>query len=99
MVKIEESMRSLIVEHMTAGLSQRYLSRLLGISQSSINYVWKRYLETGSLENRQKSGRPRKTTERDRRKICNTSKKNPFLTAKEVYDEAGELPKMSMCSV
>ena len=70
------------------GKSQREVSRILNFSQSSVNYILKRFLETGNIKNRPKVGRPSNTSTKDRRKLCRISMTHPNLTAKEVYNES-----------
>ena len=47
------------------GLSQRQISKQLGINRSSVQRAIKKFATEGIFGNRKKSGRPRKTTARD----------------------------------
>ena len=49
-----------------------------------MNYVLKKFIETGKIKDRPKTGGPMK----ERRSLCHISTKNPNLTPKEVYDES-----------
>ena len=61
------------------GATQKKVASLLKIYQTSVTYIWRKYLKTQSLEDKQQSGRSLKTTTTDRRMLIITSKKNPFL--------------------
>ena len=42
-----------------AGATQRYAAAQFGVTQSVVQRIWQRFLDTGSVEERPKSGRPR----------------------------------------
>lgn len=81
MVKIELSIRQLIVEKLESGKSLMQVSNELNVPKSTAHSIWKKYCATGSVINKIRSGRPSKTTEKERRIICRESKKNPFSSA------------------
>ena len=56
----------------------------LGIAKTTVQNIWDKYSKGMGIENRISSGRSRKWTKRDERKLVITSKRNPFLTAKEL---------------
>ena len=56
----------------------------LNLGQTSIRGMLKRYLETGSTDNRPISGKPPKTTEKGRRVIMRNSRKQPFSSPREL---------------
>ena len=49
-----------ILGMLQAGATQRYAAAQFGVTQSVVQRVWQRLLDTGSVEERPKSGRPRK---------------------------------------
>ena len=53
-----------------------------------MNYVLKKFIETGEINVRPKTGRPIKASMKNRRLLCRISTKNLNLTAKEVYEES-----------
>ena len=57
--------RTQIVTLHQHGLSQRQISKDLGISRTSVQRAIKKFLLEGIYENRKKSGRPRKTSQRN----------------------------------
>ena len=81
-------MKSSILCLLETGKSQREVARILNAAQSSVNYIWKRFLETGNIKDRPKVGRPSKASTKYRRKLCRISMTHPNLTAKEVYNES-----------
>ena len=88
MVRICDDMRRLIVVKIQSKMTQSEVARQLNIGQTTVRKIWKRYLETGSTNDRIRSGRPIKGIERERRKLCRVSKKDPFLTAREILIES-----------
>lgn len=76
-----------MVMKMNDGKRQIDVATELKISSTTVRRIWKRYMETGSTNDRARSGRPLKTSERERRNICITSKKFPFLTSTEVKNK------------
>ena len=61
--------------------------------------MWNKFLRTNSRADLPKSGRPCSSSERERRLICRTSKKEPFLTAAEVAKTLGITNKVSVWTV
>ena len=57
-----------------AGQTQRYVGRQFNVSHTVVGRVWQRYLDPGSVDERSRRGRPRKTTDRDDRYIVNMAK-------------------------
>jgi len=57
---------------------------------SAVNQIVKRYRLTGSIDKRHRSGRPQKTTKRERRHLCQLSKKKPFSSPR-LLDVASHL--------
>ena len=62
-------------------LSYKSMSEIFDVPAQTIHDVIKRYLETGSVENKKKTGRPRKTTPRQDRQMVIECKKDPFKCA------------------
>jgi len=87
MVRINESKRTLIVDRMKNGHKQVDVARELGLGQTSVRKVWQRYIDTGSTDDRHRTGRPRKTSERERRNICRQAKFTPFSSPRELFSK------------
>lgn len=64
--------------------SIREIAKTLGVAKSTIWAVLKRIEHTGDLMNNHRSGRPRKTTEGEDRRILSLVKKNPFTTVGQI---------------
>ena len=99
MVKIQSQIRDLVVKQMLSGLRQADVARNLNLGKTTVRYIWQKYIKTGDVSDAKRSGRPMKTTIRERRFLCRISKKNPFLTAREVLNQANLLGKVSVCTV
>ena len=75
------------------------VSRELGIGHSTIRAIWEKYVKTGSMQNLFRNGRSVIISEKETRLLCRTSKKNTFLTAREIGNECGTLEKVSVDTV
>ena len=51
------------------GTTQEEVASLFKIAQISVSYIWRKYLKTKSLEDKERFGRPLKTTTRDQRML------------------------------
>jgi len=96
MGKLSKDMRLLIVRKLKNGIGQRETSRNLEIPRTTVQNVWKRFLQTGTVDDKEKTGRPTKFSQRDRRKLYFESRRHPFFTAREVLRCAGDMPNMSI---
>lgn len=67
-----------------AGFGQREVARRLGIGRSSVQRVYRRYLETGAFDRRPGTGRPRATSAADDRFIHLAVLRNRRLNAVQV---------------
>lgn len=98
MGKISEENKWKIVNMIGNGESQRKVARDLKIGQTTVRWIWKKYLETGSIENKMRSGRPQKLNVMQERILCRNSRRYPFNTAREVYNDSMGLPSISVCT-
>ena len=99
MVRIPEEMRQQVVVEMTNEKGQREVAKLLNIGQTTVRMIWQRFLDTGSTNDRLKSGRQPNALERERRCLCRYSKTNPFATARQIYEEVGGPSVISISTV
>lgn len=99
MVKILDCMRKEIVKQMLSGKRQSEICRNLQLGHTTVRAIWIKYLKTGKTEDRNRSGRPCITTEKENRLICRISKNNPFLTAREIGQQCEILCKASVDTV
>lgn len=70
-----------------AGMSVTAAARRIGVHHSTVSRLKSRLVATGSLRDRQRSGRPRVTTAADDRYILLTSRRNRFMTAKKIANQ------------
>lgn len=90
--------RKCIERHLNEGKSQSEIARLLKISRSSVQLIQKKSVRGLGLQDQQKSGRPQVLSKRDKHALIVQSKKNPFLTARQVKISANVL-KASISTV
>ena len=84
---------------MNNGKGQREVLKELNISQPTVRKIWKRFLDTGSTDDKAKSGRPMKASERERRSICRLSITKPFSSARQIYAEVSLSSTLSFSTV
>lgn len=65
----------------SAGLSNRRIAANFGVNNSVISRLLARHRHTGTVEDRPRSGRPRKTTPREDRYLNRQARLQPFSTA------------------
>ncbi len=79
---IKDEIKEIIIKSHLKGKSYKTIADDLHMSESSVGKIVRRYKERGTIDNIKQSGRPRKTTPRDDRKIIIEAKKNPFATGR-----------------
>lgn len=76
--------RQIIINCHEQGKSYADINKIVGRPKSTIQNVINRYNKENRIENKVRSGRPRKLTERDERKIASIIKKDPFKSAPKI---------------
>jgi len=99
MVRIDDSLRKLVILKIQGGNSQRQASRELGLCQSSVRKIWMKFVTTGTISDKIRTGRPMKCTPRDRRQLCIEAKKHPFHTARELGQASNICQKVSIATI
>ena len=61
--------------------------------------TWKKFLKTGTVSDISRSGRPMKSSERDRRLLVIQAKKAPFLSAQVLCEGSNLIPNVSVITV
>jgi transposase len=61
--------RNITIGRLQSGESQNEVARTLNVNQSTMSRLWNRFQQTGSTNDRQRSGRPHITTSRQDRYI------------------------------
>ncbi|GIY59046.1 hypothetical protein CDAR_275511 [Caerostris darwini] len=74
------SLREKIVSLRENGLSYREIGKKVNVCFSTVRYIIKRHKERGSTSNSLRSGRPKKLSQRIKRKIIREASKNPFVS-------------------
>jgi transposase len=80
-------LKKLIKSAVDDGLSKRGAAKRFGVSESAVRAIIKRYQERGSFDSQKSTGRKRKTTKREEKKLVNLSKSDPRKTAPELRNE------------
>lgn len=88
--QISKEKRAQIVILSQAGSSQRKIAQFVGVSKTTVQYTLQRYAETGSYADRKRSGRPKKTTSSDDRRIQVISKRSRMKTVPDIRAEINE---------
>ena len=99
MGKISLQTKYSIINRKEDGKSLREISRIEMLNYTTVRNIWLKYMDTDSVLDRQKSGRPTKLSEREQRKLCLCSRRDPFKCAPELRDEADLANKCSIRSV
>lgn len=76
-----------IVNLFYKGESQISIAKKFGINKSIVSRLIKRYKASGTVENVNKGGRKRKTSERTDRKILRLFKMEPFISSQKVVNK------------
>ena len=79
--RLSDATRWQIIGMSNAGLSGREISRRLGYSQSVICRLLNKFQQTNHVQDRARSGRPRKTSRREDGTLMRLVRRFPFLTS------------------
>jgi transposase len=88
--EISSETRAVIVVLHNEGKSEREIASKLKLSKTCVHNAITRYKETGTNQDRPRSGRPRATTSSEDNFIVVTSKRNRRLTAPEICAEVNK---------
>lgn len=94
---LSENERQRAIGMLTAGCSQRDIAQEFNVHPSTICRLLNRFRTTGNVSDRQRSGRPRKTTVRQDRFIVTTSRRNRFMAAPRVAEELHRATEVRLC--
>ncbi len=76
--------RQMAIGMLTAGMKVRDVARHFLVHECTIGRLKRRFLETGAVADRPRSGRPRKTTPREDRFIVTSSRRNRFMSSRQL---------------
>ena len=75
-----------IVHQKRNGQTGSQVSKSLGIPVSTCNTIYKRYLETGSVEDAKQTGRPRQVSQKEEKMLIETTKDHPEMTLTQLME-------------
>lgn len=81
------ALRGQIIGLKLAGLSDADIYRQLGITSKTVKKWWRRWEEEGNLEDRRRSGAPRKTTPDVDQRILEAATSHPMTNAVAIRDD------------
>ena len=88
--EITDEVKAIILGHKNKGGKVREITEQVNIPKSTVQDIITRFRERGTHSTASRTGRPRKTTPADDRKIIREVLKNGKLSAKEVLDTLPE---------
>ena len=83
MPKLDSAQRNQAIGMLAAGIQPQRVATAIGVHHSSVYRLVNKLAVTGSVDDRQRAGRPRVTTPRQDRAIRNVHLQNRFTTAAE----------------
>ena len=99
MGRVSLQKRETIVQMHEEGSTQVHISKALKISRRAVQYTLNKHRSHASLLDKPRTGRPRKLSLRDKRKILVTSKRNRFATARTIRQESGFADRVCLSTV
>lgn len=88
--RLSEDSKNAIVRAVNSGMKQTDIANLFGISQPAISQTVSNFRARGTVKTQQRSGRPRKTSEKTDRWIVRQAKIDPKQTSTSINRELGE---------
>lgn len=73
--------RNLIIHHFKLGQTENTISQIVQKSRTTVHYIIKKYKSENTVINKARTGRPRKLTAADERRIVHEVRKNPKINA------------------
>ncbi|XP_060063217.1 uncharacterized protein LOC132543715 [Ylistrum balloti] len=86
--RISNNERWQIIGMHNTGMSCREIGRQLNITHTVISRLIRKHVATGNVQDRQRSGRPRKTTARDDRMLLRLARQEPRSASQRPHVEA-----------
>ena len=90
-IPISEAKRAQMVVLKQEGYTLREIGDRLACHYSSVSYVLKKFKEKKTLKNLDKSGRPKKTTNREDNLLRRSCVANPFHSSSQIKQELPQL--------
>ena len=83
MPKIQSETKLLIIKNLKSKKPAE-VAAIFNVSKRQVEWIQKRYKETGEVHDKPRSGRPRKTTAREDNMLVRQSKADPFATSTQL---------------
>ena len=96
MPQLTSEQKKIIINEVKNGKSSRSIASDFGISHTTVWRMFQKFCKEGEKCLSSKSGKKKKLTKSEILILKRISNKNPFLTAREVRDEAGLNQKISI---
>ncbi|XP_044130795.1 zinc finger protein 219-like isoform X4 [Bufo gargarizans] len=90
MRRLSTATREKVVTLHQQGLSQSKIAKQTGVSRCAVQALLKKHKETGNIEDRRRSGRPRKLSAADERRIMLTCLQNRKMSSSAISSELAE---------
>ena len=94
MPRLDPATRNIVIGRLQTGQSQHEVARTLNVNQSTISRLWNRFQQTGSSNDRPRSGRPKKPYygaaltplhRHERVRWCNRLRGWPFRNRRRIW--------------
>jgi len=99
MPRIIEHVSHAVIIKMQDQSNLKKVARDLKLCRTTVQKIWKKFLVTGSIADKRKSGRPPFLSVRGQSNLCNTTKKFPFLGPLELVQGSTSYPNMSRSTI
>lgn len=88
--EVSDEVKILIIKHLRSGLTEKKIGEIVNRPRSTVQYIIKKWKETKSVENKQRSGRPKALSIADNRWLVRQIQKNPKTNATILCNNAKE---------
>jgi len=99
MPRISEHVRQSVIVKMQDQPNLKKVARDLKLCRTTVEKSGRSFLETVSIADKRKSGRPPLLSVRGQRNLCNTAKRFPFLGPLELVQGSTNYPNMSRSTI
>jgi len=99
MPRISEHVCHAFIVKMQDQPNLKKVARDLKLCRTTVPKIWKKFLETRSIADKRKSGRPPLLSISGQRNLCNTAKKFPFLGPLELVQDSTSYPNISRSTI
>jgi hypothetical protein len=84
---VSEDVKWQIIAYHKLDMSENKTAGLCGVSRSAVATTVKNWQETGSVSDRPRAGRPRKTSDREDRQLAQLARNNPEWSVRKLTSE------------